>query len=176
MSWCRKVGLRLPTEAEWEYACRAGTTTDYCFGNSDSDLGSYAWYKSNSDSKTHPRLGRYVWFRGYVGSKTHPVGSKKPNAYGLYDIHGNVWEWCHDLFNKTISTLVVIRYGLYDIHGNLRELCHDFYKEGSTLRVSRGGCYYNSQKCRSAFRNCHNPALREYDIGFRPACSLPSEK
>ncbi len=92
VEFCRKLSqqegetYRLPAEAEWEYACRAGTTTRFSFGDDDSSLGDYAWFNGNAD-----KVGQ---------DYAHPVGQKKPNPWGLYDMHGNVWEFCSDYYDK----------------------------------------------------------------------------
>ncbi|MCK5660466.1 MAG: formylglycine-generating enzyme family protein [Methanosarcinales archaeon] len=114
---------RLPSEAEWEYAARAGTTTRYSFGDDESKLGDYAWYDDNS------------------GSQTHPVGQKKPNPWGLYDMHGNVWEWVQDLPHHYTSA---------PTDGS----AWDESNGGTTHRVYRGGGWnYGAQHCRSADRD-----------------------
>ena len=134
-------GYRLPTEAEWEYACRAGTTTAYFFSDNPSKLGAYAWYDKNSGG--HPR----------------PVGQKQPNAWGLFDICGNVWEWCNDFYKV------------------------DYYQEspqqdpkgpkGGDTKVVRGGAWrFSPESCRSGYRYNEKPGYADvcfgYDIyGFR---------
>ena len=128
--------FRLPTEAQWEYACRAGSTTRYCCGNDGAQLGEYAWYNANS------------------GYKTNPVGEKKPNAWGLYDMHGNVWEWCQDWCN-----------GWYYAKSPLDD------PTGPTTgsdRVLRGGGWDSgARRCRSAYRYDFAPGDRSYFLGLR---------
>ena len=126
---------RLPSEAEWEYACRAGTTTRYSFGDDEGKIGEYAWYDGNS------------------GSKTHPVGQKKPNLWGLYDMHGNVWEWVQDKWH-------------YDYKGAPSDGSAWESGDGSS-RVFRGGSWYiNARNCRSAYRG-GDPGIRDSRVGFR---------
>ncbi|MCP5518841.1 MAG: SUMF1/EgtB/PvdO family nonheme iron enzyme [Verrucomicrobiales bacterium] len=130
------AGLRfaLPSEAQWEYGCRAGTTTRFSFGNEESGLGEYGWYTGNG------------------GGRTHLVGGKQPNGWGLYDMHGNVWEWCSDWYG-TYSVGAVI-----DPKG----------PNTGSHRVYRGGGWSNGARiCRSADRYGHAPSLRSSYLGFR---------
>jgi len=129
---------RLPTEAEWEYACRAGTTTRWSFGDDESQLGEYAWYYDNA------------WD---VGERyAHAVGAKVPNAWGLYDMHGNVWEWCQDGYGDYTSDRQVDPMGP---------------TTGST-RVGRGGAFGGyARYVRSAYRNRYAPSIRYIYLGAR---------
>jgi len=141
--FCRKLSakagktFRLPTEAEWEYACRAGSKTRFSFGDSDSVLGDYAWYGSNS------------------GGKTQPVGQKKPNAWGLYDMHGNVWEWCADWFGSYSSGASTDPQGA----------------GSGGRRVVRGGSWHGiaTDSFRCAYRTDRAPSDRNVFYGFRCA-------
>jgi formylglycine-generating enzyme required for sulfatase activity len=139
----KKAGrlYRLPTEAEWEYGCRAGSKTAYAFDDEEGLLPEYGWFKRNSSGRTHT------------------VGLLEPNAWGLYDMHGNVWEWCSD------------RYGDYS-KGAVSDPSGP--KEGSD-RVGRGGGWdFVAALCRSAFRFGFGPSDRDSFIGFRVALSSQS--
>jgi formylglycine-generating enzyme required for sulfatase activity len=146
VAYCKKLSekegktYRLPTEAEWEYACRAGTETTYSFGIDQRQLGDYAWYDENASN-----LGEEY---------SHQVGLKKPNAFGLYDMHGNVFEWCHDYYGE------------------------DYYKQSpaqdptgparGSSRVLRGGSWSPySRDTRSARRDRLDAVFRCNYVGFR---------
>jgi formylglycine-generating enzyme required for sulfatase activity len=128
--------LSLPTEAQWEYACRAGSKTEYVSGDDASGLGEYAWF--------------YASFRG----TTHDVGVKRPNAWGLYDMHGNVWEWCQDWYGAYAAGAAKDPSGASSGIG----------------RVIRGGAWSNDATVlRSAFRGWLTPGGRSNNGGFRVA-------
>ena len=139
-----KTGLvvRLPTDAEWEHACRAGTKTTYYTGDAETDLERAAWYGKNS------------------GNTTHPVGQKVANAWGVYDAHGNVWEWCADWYEA------------YEAYKAEAVVDPQGPAQGQ-YRVLRGGSWLNSPRiCRSAYRLWNSPDSRHF-FGFRVVAVAP---
>ncbi|MCY3017607.1 MAG: formylglycine-generating enzyme family protein [Planctomycetota bacterium] len=143
-------GYRLPTEAEWEYACRAGTRTEYSFGNNPAKLKQFAWFKENCTRSPQP------------------VGSRQPNPWGLYDMYGNVWEWCNDFYKE----------GYYGESPEKDPRGPDT----SLARVLRGGCWNSrATMCRSAYRNNEDPGYTDAcfgrdvhgQVGFRCVRSVP---
>jgi len=132
---------RLPSESEWEYAVRANTKAkNYGFDGKNSDINEYAWYNKNSNGKTHP------------------IGQKKPNAFGLYDMHGNVWEWVQDTWHSN--------YNDASVDGSAWETTNE-----SSDRVLRGGSWFLTEKdLRSANRNNFPSNERKNSYGFRVAC------
>jgi len=143
VSFCKKLSkregktYRLPTEAEWEYACRGGSTTAYSFGSSKYQLIDHAWIDANT------------W---NIGERyAHEVGQKRSNSFGLYDMHGNVWEWCSDLYGSSLP-------GGLDPQG----------ATSGAHRVYRGGSWFNDAVTgRSAHRNWYRPDTRYSFLGFR---------
>jgi formylglycine-generating enzyme required for sulfatase activity/serine/threonine protein kinase len=149
LEFCRRLGqqegnrYRLPTEAEWEYACRAGSTTKYGFGDDEAALREHAWFWSNSNKTTLP------------------VGQKEANAWGLFDMHGNVWEWCQDSYDGACYSEPPTD----DPRG----------PSGGAGRVLRGGHWHaDGWLCRSAFRLDCRPECRGRNVGFRVACQVAS--
>ncbi|MBN2288612.1 MAG: formylglycine-generating enzyme family protein, partial [Candidatus Glassbacteria bacterium] len=129
-----RSGYRLPTEAEWEYACRAGTASEYYIGSDTVSMKTMAWCLSNSESTTHP------------------VGMKEPNAWGLYDMHGNVFEWCADY------------YAIY--HCSSED--NPQGPAAGRYRTIRGGSWFSGpDSCRSAFRMSTYPFKGFSNVGFR---------
>jgi formylglycine-generating enzyme required for sulfatase activity len=127
-------GYRLPTEVEWEYACRAGSSGKYCFGDSEKELPQYAWLKPHSQGKPHP------------------IGEKLPNRWGLYDMHGNVWQWCNDWYSEN--------YYMESPAENPRG------PATGTMRVLRGGAWdCTAEKCRSAYRHKEFPIYSDACFG-----------
>ena len=141
----KKIGqkVKLPTESQWEYACRSGSTRQYCFGDDyhyERKINNYAWCHSNSEGKTHP------------------VGEKLANSFGLYDMHGNVWEWCEDVWHES--------YRSAPIDGSAWLTGGDRDEE----RILRGGAFINyGETCSSSYRVSHAPDKRigSYYYGFR---------
>ena len=139
--FCQKMAeltgkpIRLPTEAEWEYACRAGTTGEYFSGNGEDALKKVGWYNGNS------------------GKQTHAVGEKKvANRWGLHDVHGNVWEWCQDLYAALGSE-------------NIKDPVH---LQNGDARVFRGGSWNDTAEgCRAAYRTWRAPGVRYNYLGLR---------
>jgi formylglycine-generating enzyme required for sulfatase activity len=141
-AYCAWAGLRLPSEAEWEFACRAGTTSRFWSGDADDDLSRVGWYDKNSDLRLHT------------------VGEKEPNPLGLFDMHGNVWEWVEDDWLGNYSNAP-------------SEGSRSAQVERSAVRVYRGGAFNtNAASCRSASRGYWYPGMRNNNLGFRPATSI----
>jgi eukaryotic-like serine/threonine-protein kinase len=160
MDFCQKLSqktgrtYRLPSEAEWEYACRAGATTPFAFGETITPA------VVNYDGK-FPYGGAD---KGEYRAKTTPVGSFPPNLFGLYDLHGNVWEWCLDEW--------IDNYNVVPLDGSARGSI--ISRDENKQRLLRGASWINfSSNCRSANRACYAASYRDYSIGFRVICEIP---
>jgi formylglycine-generating enzyme required for sulfatase activity len=156
-AFCEKLSkltgknYRLPTEAEWEYACRAGTETRFSFSDDEDQLGDYAWFSGNSNNTTHP------------------VGEKRPNPWGIYDMHGNVWEWCADQHHESYAT----KPDNIKENGSIVWLDSNIGDESSMML--RGGSWGSYPvNCRSAVRIGIDADDCDGWLGFRVVCDLPN--
>ncbi|HEY3966503.1 MAG TPA: formylglycine-generating enzyme family protein [Planctomycetaceae bacterium] len=163
MEFCAKLTVRerkagrlregweytLPTEAQWERACRARTDTKFCFGDDESKLGEYAWFAGNALKGGEPFA--------------HRVGQKKSNPWGLHDMHGNAWEWCRDVWTVRLP-------GGRDPLVSIKEAIQDPTTYNWVYRG--GGWDRNAEECGSAYRNGNHPSRRVNLMGFRVALSI----
>ncbi len=156
VEFCKKLSektgrtYRLPSEAEWEYACRAGTTTPFYFG--ETITGNLANYRASSTFADE--------LKGEFREQTTPVGQFPPNAFGLYDMHGNLWEWCEDTWHNNYNGAPTDGRAWVDNNDNR-----------SHLRVLRGGSWFDHPAvCRSAYRFRYDPVLVSNDLGLRVVC------
>jgi formylglycine-generating enzyme required for sulfatase activity len=148
------TGLGLPTEAQWEYACRGGTQTAFSFGSGESC--------SEWECEPCPERDAHMWYCGNAERRTHEVGTKPANPFGIHDMHGNVSEWCEDVYSEGF-------YSTPEAAGP-DPLC----TSGSEFRVFRGGFWwYDAWHCRSAYRYCDTALLRFAFLGVRPSAPCP---
>lgn len=139
-------GYRLPTEAEWEYAYRAGTTTAYYNGGNDGLM-------CTTSSTTDANADKVGWYSANSSSTTHPVKGKLPNAWGLYDLPGNVWEWCHDWYQSSVGS---------------GPATDPWGAAPGSVRVVRGGSWnYEAENLRAAARSSTSPTYRSHRLGLR---------
>jgi formylglycine-generating enzyme required for sulfatase activity/serine/threonine protein kinase len=141
------VKYELPTEAQWEYACRAGTTTAGHNGDSEEAMKQHGWCRKNA------------------GGKTHPVGQLRPNGFGVYDMHGNAWEWCQDYFLRTYDEKLIGKTSVDPLGPS----------EGSRRAFRGAGWFHGASHCRSAIRNSDLPGHSDSNLGFRLAATLPDD-
>jgi formylglycine-generating enzyme required for sulfatase activity len=143
-NFLQRAGYRLPTEEEWDYACRASATTRRFFGDDELYVGYYGWSQVNADARTRP------------------VGMLKPNPFGLFDVYGNAWEWCHD---RAETPWISAALGMHT-----EEVAEQYY------RMLRGGSYYLPEAyLLTSMRIANRPSFLSEDYGFRIARTVPVE-